>query len=439
MGLVFRGLLLCLMLWGLPCVCVAAEGAEEGRLYTLEESVKEAILNNWTLKAKAEKIDQATFQKNQARADFLPKFSTSYGYTRYGQKKEIKTSFGTFESGSLDAYSWDNTVTQPVFTGFALLSTYRLAELGIDQSEMELTLEKNDLALKVKVYYFGILTADRAVDVAERAAEALGSHVEVARNFHSVGMIPINDLLQSEVELGNAQYDLIRAVNNAKLARSFFNTVLSRPVNAPVRVEDTLVEEVKSVDFQKSLETALKQRPEMKLMEIAYQQAEQQKMIAKSRLYPEVYVSMDYLKQGDTAFVNGGRWYQANQWQAMAGITWTYWEWGKTYYAIKQQESVKNEILKTKMALEETIQLEIKQAVLELEQAENNIPVTAKAAEQGEENLRVSEERYKAQVGTSTEVLDAQRYLTTARVNHYRSLYEYHIARARLLKAMGTY
>jgi outer membrane protein TolC len=120
-------------------------------------------------------------------------------------------------------------------------------------------------------------------------------------------------------------------------------------------------------------------------------------------------------------------------------LSWTFWEWGKTYYAVKEQESLKKELIKTRMALEDQIQLQIKDGVLGLEEAEKNIPITQKAVEQGEENLRVSEERYKAQVSTSTEVLDAQRYLTTARVNNFNAYYNYHLAKARLLWAMGEF
>jgi outer membrane protein TolC len=131
--------------------------------------------------------------------------------------------------------------------------------------------------------------------------------------------------------------------------------------------------------------------------------------------------------------------HQASNWAAQAALKWTFWEWGKTYYTVKEQESIKNELLKTRMQLEEDIQLQIKDAVLNIETAEANIPITRKAVEQGEENLRVSQERYKAQVSTSTEVLDAQRYLTDARVFYYNALFQYHLARARLQRAMGTY
>jgi outer membrane protein TolC len=87
----------------------------------------------------------------------------------------------------------------------------------------------------------------------------------------------------------------------------------------------------------------------------------------------------------------------------------------------------------------DSISLEIKQAYLDLFEAEKNIPTTRKAVEQAEENLRVSRERYETQVTTSTEVLDAQALRTRARTNYYRALYSHHLAKARLLRAVGTY
>ncbi|MCP4576628.1 MAG: TolC family protein [Deltaproteobacteria bacterium] len=413
--------------------------AAEKKGYTLDQCVEEALKNNWKLKAKKEQINQAEYVKNQARADFLPKLSTSYGYRRLGFDQEIFTSMGSFSVGSQNNYRWKGTVTQPIFTGFAILSAYRLSELGIDQSQLEVQTQELDLALEAKAAYFNILTADMAVETAGKAAEALEGHAEVARNFYKVGMIPINDLLESEVNASNSKHDLTSTKNQARLARSNFNAVLSRPVNAEVEVEEISVHNPEKGKFQEYVEIAFKNRPEMKLMDVNLLQTDQQIRLSRSKFYPEVVFTWDYIKEGDTATVSGGEFHQASNWEAAVGLEWTFWEWGKTYYSVKQQQSVKNEVLKTKMELEEQIQLQIKDAVLDLKTAEENIPITKKAVEQGEENLRVSQERYKAQVSTSTEVLDAQRYLTRARVNHFNALFDYHLARARLHRAMGTY
>jgi len=413
--------------------------AQDKKVYTLDEAVKEALANNWQLKAKEEKIDQATYVKNQARAEFLPKLSTSYGYTRYGSLRTTEIQGNTYEVGSLNNYEWRGTVTQPIFMGFALISSYRLAQLGINQSNLEVDLEKLNLALKVKEAYFNILTADMAVETTQKAFEALESHADVARNFYKVGMIPINDLLQSEVEAGNAKHNLTKAENDARLARANFNAVLSRPVSAEVDVVDIKVVEPQIGDFQEYLEKALKNRPEIKLIENGLLQTDQKIIYTESKNYPEVAFRWDYIKDGDTPSVSGGDGLEGSNWEASVGLTWTFWEWGKTYYAVKQQESVKNELLKTKRELEENIELQIKNAVLNIKTAEANIPITRKSVEQGEENLRVSQERYKAQVTTSTEVLDAQRYLTNARVFHFNALFQYHLAKASLQRAMGEY
>jgi len=435
-SLVWSGVLFILSLTFFPGGGLAADK----KVYTLNECVKEALANNWKLKAKKETIDQAGYVKNQARSEFLPKLSTSYGYRRDGFRREAFLGAGIpVKVGALNNYQWKGTITQPIFTGFALISSYRLAELGIDQSELEVQLETLDLALNAKTAYFDILTSDNAVETAEKAADALESHAEVARNFYKVGMIPINDLLQSEVEASNAKHYVIRTRNAARLARAKLNAILSKPVNAEIDVVDIKVHETHKGDFQEYLEQALRNRPEMKLIENNLLQTDQVIRLAESKNYPEVVFVWEYTKEGDTPSVNGGDFHQASNWAAQAALKWTFWEWGKTYYTVKEQESVKNELLKTKMQLEEDIQLQIKDAVLNIETAEANIPITRKAVEQGEENLRVSQERYKAQVSTSTELLDAQRYLTDARVFYFNALFQYHLARASLQRAMGTY
>jgi len=413
---------------------------EEKRIYTLQESIAEAIAKNWTLGAKGERIEQATLVKEQARTEFLPKFSTTYGYIRREEELTFKSGLGgDIPITTLESFESRTTVRQPVFTGFALLSSFELAKLGIDRSQMDFELEKLDLALRVKEAYFNILIADKAVEVAEKDVEFRKSNLKVARSFYDVGMIPINDVLRAEVELADSQQSLVSARNTAKLSRSAFNTVLSRSINADVDVEDILTYEPELVDFDGYVEKALADRPEIKLININILQSDQETRLAKSKYYPEIAVSWEYIREGEDPDVSGDDFHQDPRWQATAALSWTFWEWGKTRYAVKEKESVKRELMQLKMALEESIQLETKDAVLRLENAAENIPTTQKAVEQAEENLRVNEERYKAQVSTITEVLDAQTLLSRARVNYFRALYNHQLAKASLKRALGTY
>jgi Outer membrane efflux protein. len=63
--------------------------------------------------------------------------------------------------------------------------------------------------------------------------------------------------------------------------------------------------------------------------------------------------------------------------------------------------------------------------------------VTETAIDSAEENFRLNEARYKEQVATTTDVMDAQTLLTQAQINYYNALSDYNIARAQLERAMG--
>jgi outer membrane protein len=408
------------------------------KVYALREAVSEALANNPDFRAKMEEIEQAMQVKNQARTGFFPKLGTEYNYTRL---ENTKRNFGGFTTDvSADNYSWRTFLRQPLFQGFEILSQYELAKLGIDQTETEIQLAKLDLALEVKTAYFNILIADVAVDVAEKDVTARKSNADVVRSFYKVGMKPINELLQAEVEWANAQQELVRTQNITRLARSIFNKILNRPVNAPVdvKVPDPIWEPVTG-ELDEYLEKALMNRPEMKLININMDQADQSIRLAKSDYYPEVSFVGEYEKQGDTPDVSGSNFHQARDPKAIVLFTWTFWEWGKTRYAVKEQESVKKQLMERKVSLENNISLQVKEELLALNTAEKNIPTTRTAVKQAEENLRVEEERYKAQVTTITEVLLATTRLTDARRNYYGALYQHNIAKARLLRALGEY
>ena len=83
------------------------------------------------------------------------------------------------------------------------------------------------------------------------------------------------------------------------------------------------------------------------------------------------------------------------------------------------------------------IKLEVEQAYLKTKESEQNILTIEKAVEQAKENLRITEERYKEQVSTSTDVLIAQTLLTQTMTNYYNALYDFKIAKAVLYRAIG--
>lgn len=423
-----------------------AQDEKNSQVYSVDDCIRMALDNNWSVKSKEEKIDEAVYVKKQAESDFFPTISTSYGYTRLSEVRRSKAIplgpgavIPASDLNSQGNFQWSATVSQPIFTGFALTSAHELAKLGIDQSVIALELEKLDLALSVKNVYFNILKADKGVDVAEKAIKSLASHVEVARNFYDVGMIPVNDLLKAEVELSNAQHNLVKVLNASQFSRASLNMLLSKPINESFDIEDMLVFKNENSDFGSYLARALEKRPEIKALELNIIQVEHQVKLARSKYFPQIALSYNYVKEGNDITASGSGFHDANSWQAMAGLSWTIWDWNKTDNSVSEKKSLKRQLIQTRKAIEDGIRLELKKAFLDLEETEKNIPTSKKAVSQAEENLRVSQERYKAQVTTSTEVLDAQTLLSQARTNYYNALYDHKLAKAALLRSIGEY
>jgi outer membrane protein len=398
-------------------------------LYDMEKSIQEAFNNSWSIKEKEEKIRASEFEEKAAFADFLPTLKTIYDFSR--------NDIVGITSGN--SFEWTTSIIQPLFKGFAITSAYELARLNTEQDRLDLAQEKLDLSLKIKNAYFDILRVTKVVEVAEHEVESYLSHLNAAREFYETGSNTVNDLLRAEVDLANSRQSLSNAQKDEQLAMARFNALLSRPIDSNVEVEDIINAEPVSADFKGSVEKALKSRPEIKALDIKDAQIDQEKRSVRSRYYPEIDLTYSYIKEGDTFDFSGDYPKSLTNRQIAAGMTWTFWDWGKTRNLVNKYESNRKQLIQNRKSLENNIKIEIKTAILDLTNSGKNILTAKKAVDQAEESLRVSNERYMEKVGLSTEVLDAQKYLSRARLNYYNALYDNNLAKAALMRAMGEY
>lgn len=410
--------------------------AEMSREYTLADSIQEAFANNPSIKAKQEAIDAARYKKKQTRANLLPTLSTSYAYTHVSTRDYSPQGFPLTTE---ENYLWRATLEQPVFEGFAFTNSVKLAGVDQDLRQIELEIEKRNLALKVKRAYFDILRANRTLEVALQAIETIGAHVNTVSMLLEVGKIPADDLLEAELRLANWQEEWIHAQNEVYSARAIFNMLLARPLETSFKIIDILTYEQVSNTKETYLEQALNNRLELKAIDLNLKRAALEKQIVQSDYYPNVSLRTDYIKEGDNPWVQGSDFHKEDNWLAAVVLTWRFWEWGKTYYSGREKQSLKKQLLHTRAALINQISLEIKEALLALQRADKKIPTISKAVKLAEENLRIKQERYQIHITTSTDVLDAL-FLFSEAQNHYNNaLFDHNLAKAKLVWALGGY
>jgi outer membrane protein len=446
-------LLLAVMVFLLSLLSGSAFADEKtGTVFTLKESVALALEKSPQLDSAGKSIEASALQEKTAFAKLFPTLSTTYSYTRLDEAPSSSTSRSIItigsnnyvmtipgrQVGSEDNWQLKLTLSQPIFTGFALSSAYELARLGVDIAKVSETQVKLDLILRVKKAYFSILQAEKVAEVADQAVERWEAHLNVAQNFYEVGMSPKSLVLQAEVALAEAVQGSIRAENAILLTKAAFNSLLRRSLEAPLEVEDILKYKPFPLDYETCLKQALETRPEIHAVRDQIKINQERVTLAKSEFYPTVMLQANHTWKGDTWAVVGSPYMSDyKSWDVTAVMSWKLWDWGQTSNNIKASQT---DVAKANNSLTQVIDgimLEVKSNYLSLKEAEKAITVASKTIEQAEENYRMSQERFREQVATSTEVLDALTQLTSTRSTYYNALANYNIAWVTLERAMG--
>jgi outer membrane protein len=415
---------------------------------TLDESIDIALKNSFIIHSAKEGVKAATAQKREALTGFLPKFNTYYNYTRLNEAPFSKfaglppplTALNGTElpAGTKDNYNWAIEARQPLFTGGGLIANYQASKIAEDAARVEETARYQDTVQDVKIAYYNILRAQKIAQTARQSVEMLTAHRNVAEDYFNVGLIPKNDLLHAEVELANGQQSLVKAQNAIELAFVRFNTVLKRKSFAPVEIADSLGYQPFDLLLEECFAVAVKNRPELKVYQLKAEQAGKMVRLAQSEYFPTLSLVGNYTRFGDNPSLSGSDFRDAENWYLMGLASWNFWEWGKTKFRVDAGKAREAQALDAIKELNDQMALEIKNAYLNLQEAEKQITVSQKVIEQAEENFRIAEERFKERVATSTEVLDALTLLSRAKSDYATSLGDFNINYARLQRAMGT-
>jgi outer membrane protein TolC len=403
----------------------------------INEAIEIALAYSPNLAGVLEDLETALAKRKEAGTYFLPTLSIDYNYFKVKDLTRIRTRYGDLHTGSLNTYQWATSLSQPIFTGFSLSSNYNLAELGVNYNELQVELARLDVAYSTKKAFFGYLKALKGLEVADQQVLQLTGHLKTARDFFDVGILPLNDVLKVEVELAEAQQQQVRAANALSLAGANLNTLLGRPLDPPLVLEDLLKHHEVNVKFEQARQVAKVERPELKALEIQLQQAKWSVHQAQSGYYPQLNLQGSYIFTGENWDFGDSSIYDPTNWQVVTSINWPFWEWGRTMQQVNQKRAGLRKQENIHRDVQDQIELQVKQTWVSFKDAEKNIATALTAIASAEENFRITQERFKEHLTTNTEVLDAQTLLTNALDNYYTALTQFNVAEAGLLRAMG--
>ncbi|MBN2024123.1 MAG: TolC family protein [Pirellulales bacterium] len=322
------------------------------------------------------------------------------------------------------------SIELPLYTSGRITHGIDAAAADVSGSSLDVDRAALDLRMTVAAEYVAVLHAQRELEIIQSSVKRLESHARDVQLLYDHGRVPRNDRLAAEVALANVQQEAIRAGNRLDLARAALNRRLGRPLEADVRIAE-LPETGPAADLDALTALAVRRRPEIAVLSARIRAVSHRADAVRAARLPQVSL------RGDYAFEENR--YRAPEGIAAVGVgvTWDVFDGGRRGYEATGLLCQAESLRRVQADVTSSIQLEVRQAWLDVGQTRRRIEVTRQALDQAEENLRVAASRYRSGLAINTEVLDAESLRTQAYGNHYRAIYDAALASLRLQYATG--
>ena len=397
---------------------------------TLEDSVRLALDNNYSIKEQEADYDSAVWARHQARRTAGPKLNW--------ESKATKLGGHYYDTVNLDrAFGNGLTLTFPVYTGGQLEGAIKAADLGMNASELGLELAKQKVKAGTMAAYYKALQAKNQIKVAQDSVNTLTEHLKNVNAQFAVGTVAKSDVLGTQVQMANAEQSLITANNNYDVAIASLNNIMGVPTGTELNLTDSLAYTAYEIPLEECTEYAMLNRPDVLIADYKVAVAREEVKAAKAGYLPQVQVSASKAWAGDSAFSENSSRSSGNYWEVGLGLSWNVWDNQVTEAKVRQNKAA---VMKAESVAADTRQtgdLEVRTAYLNLKAAEKSINTTKVAVEKAQEDYKIAQVRYSAGVGTNLDVMDAEEKLTQAQTNYYTALYNYNSSKADLDRAMG--
>lgn len=393
----------------------------------LPKTVQMALDYNRDIKMSQYQLKSAEAAINEAKSKKMPQVGYTFSTSRTAGPA-IPSTQNKFGNGL--------SVELPVYTGGLVEGQIDNAKIG--KTDAQETILKTEQATKYSAIegYYQLLANKELQGVYHEAVDNLQGHLDNVQAQYNVGTKAKVDVLSSDVSLANAKTTALTADNAVAISESNLNNILGLPLETKLNLADhQLPFDTYNISLQEAMDYAMKYRPEVLQAALAVQKAENNIDIADAGNKPTVSVkgSNDW---GDTTFPG----IDANkrQWSVGANLTYKFYDGGTTKAKVAQAKQNLLVARETEQKTRESVQLQVKQAYLNIRSAAQKVEETQTVVDQARENYRIQNIRYQAGVGINLDVLDAQLSLNQAQVNHIQALYDYNVGIAKLEQVMGV-
>ncbi len=394
---------------------------QEQRQESLEALINEALKDNPQLRAARNRTEAAKTKINQSTSWESPQLGVEF----------YQVPIQSFPNPLKNNMEMDYSLQQMIpFPG-------KLSAMGSAAENNAEMVNQNYKALELKIIrdlksaYYDLYLVQHKIQINIENQDLMRSFVDIARKQYEVGMGKQVDILRAQTELSTLTNNGINLLKEKQVVEAMVNTILSRPVNAPLGPVQEIEKDVPRWTFEQLQPLSLNTRPELKAMNFNVDMNKAELSLSKREYFPDVMARVMYKDMAMTS---------NDYWSVMVGISIPLAPWSSGKYTSKVEENEVN----VRRAEEDVTYMknmtsfEVQDALVKIQTNKNLVDLYRNTViPQSEQTLQSTISAYQTGKTEFLMMIDAYRMVLMSKLDYYMSVMNYMSSQAALEQAVG--
>ena len=407
---------LALILTALTAQCAFAQSS-----LTLETVIADGLKFSKTLAADRSRTTAALARYEQVKGNLYPQLKLSAGYSRLSEIDPFKITIQgrEIQISPVILDSWQNraSLQQTVFTGGRAKFAEQSALLLAKATELDATKDRDEVAINLVNTYFNLYKLSKTKTLLADNKKTAAARLNDVQNMQAQGMALANDVLRVQLQLDNIEQQELELQNNEAIAYFNLGIMLNRDLSNGSTIDTTNITAKSAEALATLLQRGLANRSELKAVELRTKASENALKSANGAYLPTVSVGANYLYANPNQRIQPAVAQFKGTWDVGATVA---FDVTNLLTNRKNVDEATANIAIAKMGgeqLSDAIRMDINAAYLTYQNSLAKAALQKKSIAAAAENYRITNNRYKQNVATLTDLLDADALLLQARIN----------------------
>lgn len=414
--------------------------AQATKNLTLQQAIDLGIANSKNLKLSQNKINESIARLAVVKDNALPSANASFLYNH----AEIPTNTLSIGGGNpiylpnrADAFVGTAAVQEVIYAGGKYKYAQESTKILTDVAKLDADKNKEEVSYAIINTYFSLYKVMQSKKVVAQNLESIASQLKQAQRFFEQGIVTKNDVLRFQLQQANVSLTELEIENNRKIINYNLDILLGLPEDTEIAIAENELPLQTVQPLNTYISSAFTNRQELQQLDLQNKVADYNIKTTKANTRPTVGVGANlYYINPSGGFIPASEQFIVPV-TVGATISWNVASLWNNKNKVAEAKIQQQEIGLQKELLSDNVKTELNRNYQNYQLAIKRISVLETSIAQATENDRLLASKYKNNIASVTDRIDAETLLYQAKINLELAKADAKLAYYTLLKSTG--